>query len=333
MCKRMSLLVHLDLVNQTINRMIECLEYGPEMCSEFAPKRWMIACSSLFFGSDGGFRESTGVNRTPSNGNNGARYSSNNIRLVDSTVATDHAGHNGLANGGVNGLSYRAMPTGGAEVASVVVVPGSNHSSPLHLVPTLVSKAIHQPRRDLHIPGAVGGAGAGGESNCGGFSGLVCIRIRPDADGKFGFHVRVSRSDLMEFFFFPPPPFKKLLISTTSAYVEVHAVHGVEVGRSESVLIFLTQRLDSDFFPDPSSPPPSERNVLISSLWYGREVFLLGKKGKTWSFEKFPLLIWFHLVWGDFFGGMRLIFLLLCFFLRFRAVWIWTCRWLSRESR
>ena len=218
-----------------------------------------------FFASDGGFRESTGVNRTPSNGNNGARYSSNNIRLVDSTVATDHAGHNGLANGGVNGLSYRAMPTGGAEVASVVVVPGSNHASPLHLVPTLVSKAIHQPRRDLHIPGAVGGAGGGGESNCGGFSGLVCIRIRPDADGKFGFHVRVSRSDSMEFFCSPPR--NNASFPITSAYMlRCMLVTVLEVGRNESVLIFSDSKIRFGLFSRPLPPPPSERNVLISSL-------------------------------------------------------------------
>ena len=35
----MSLVAHFDLVNQTINRMTECLEYVPKMCSEFAPKR------------------------------------------------------------------------------------------------------------------------------------------------------------------------------------------------------------------------------------------------------------------------------------------------------
>ena len=43
----MSLLVHFNLVNQTINGKTECPEYVPEMCPEFPPKRFYVSLLSL----------------------------------------------------------------------------------------------------------------------------------------------------------------------------------------------------------------------------------------------------------------------------------------------
>ncbi|OQV16452.1 Tyrosine-protein phosphatase non-receptor type 4 [Hypsibius exemplaris] len=143
---------------------------------------------------DGGFREAGAFNRTSSAS---AKFTANHIRL-DSASATDTSSTSPPA---VNGISYRAMPTGDSHNHHHHL---SSTSSPLHLVPTLVSKTIHLPqqqqqqqRKDLIIPSILNGGGAGGAGGVGGetngagnLSGLVCIRIRPDADGKFGFHVR-----------------------------------------------------------------------------------------------------------------------------------------------
>ena len=43
--KWMSLLVQYIPVNQTINRRTECLEYVPQICPEFAPKRFYVSLS------------------------------------------------------------------------------------------------------------------------------------------------------------------------------------------------------------------------------------------------------------------------------------------------
>ena len=40
-----TLLVHFSLVNQAINHMTECQEYVPELCPEFAPKRFYVSFS------------------------------------------------------------------------------------------------------------------------------------------------------------------------------------------------------------------------------------------------------------------------------------------------
>ena len=42
-CKWMSLPIHFNVVNQTINRTTEYPEYVPEICPEFAPKRFHVS--------------------------------------------------------------------------------------------------------------------------------------------------------------------------------------------------------------------------------------------------------------------------------------------------
>ena len=42
-CKWISMLVHFNLINQTINRMTECPQYVSEICPEFAPKRFYVS--------------------------------------------------------------------------------------------------------------------------------------------------------------------------------------------------------------------------------------------------------------------------------------------------